>query len=260
MNTAPGSSMDRTWTIGNRALRAEEQGRVLAVLAGVALTGQYPMMTLSKKLELDERDVVYLLPSRLLIVAPTPASRLKLRDGVRGLSDVSRLAAVLSVERVDVCEIRCPAESPPMVRLLDGVYARFDVAHHGGDGCVDFWVDTSITPAERFGTIAKAWIVPPPSVEHVKSLDVLADDAVDVLELYFSGGMHEPLSSVGAQFFELISLRFSRLGKSPLLQRLGDPGIRTTLAESLEADMVDDVSFRAAVRQAVTAFGTVRGA
>ncbi|MFS8097865.1 hypothetical protein LFM09_12055 [Lentzea alba] len=110
------------WSIAAEALQEDERTEVRAWLAGVvAQPGQ------TERLARGERDVVFLLPDRLVLVRPEPfwAGR---------------------YPRVEVTRI-----------LIAAGHVQFDVVNNDS---FEFWVDTTITPVEPFTEQAEAWLRP----------------------------------------------------------------------------------------------------
>ncbi|MFI6099377.1 hypothetical protein ACIA8G_27800 [Lentzea sp. NPDC051213] len=110
------------WSTAAEALGEHERDQVLARLAGtVVQPGQ------TERLARGERDVVFLLPDRLVLVRPDP-----FWTG--------------SYEREQVVRI-----------MLAAGHVQFDLT----DGSnVEFWIDTDLTPAEPFVQQAETWLEP----------------------------------------------------------------------------------------------------
>ncbi|HEX7307367.1 hypothetical protein [Lentzea sp.] len=110
------------WSMAAQALDEHEHDLVLARLAGaVVQPGQ------TARLARGERDVVFLLPDRLVLVRPDP-----FWSG--------------SYERTAIMRI-----------MLAAGHVQFDVT--GGDS-VEFWIDTDLSPAEPFIEQAQTWLTP----------------------------------------------------------------------------------------------------
>ncbi|GAA3647235.1 hypothetical protein GCM10022267_37310 [Lentzea roselyniae] len=110
------------WSTASAALGAHEHDQVLARLAGtVVQPGQ------TERLARGERDVVYLLPDRLVLVRPDP-----FWTG--------------SYERKQVVRI-----------MFVAGHVQFDLA--GGDS-VEFWIDTALAEPEPFVEQAQTWLAP----------------------------------------------------------------------------------------------------
>ncbi|SDG07074.1 hypothetical protein SAMN05216553_105189 [Lentzea fradiae] len=108
--------------MAEQALDEHEHDLVLARLAGaVVQPGQ------TARLARGERDVVFLLPDRLVLVRPDP-----FWSG--------------SYERERIMRI-----------MLAAGHVQFDVT--GGDS-VEFWIDTELSPAEPFIEQARTWLSP----------------------------------------------------------------------------------------------------
>lgn len=110
------------WSTAAEALDEQEHALVLARLAGtVVQPGQ------TERLARGERDVVFLLPDRLVLVRPDPFW-------------------AGSYERNQVVRI-----------MFAAGHVQFDVT--GGDS-VEFWIDADLSPAEPFVEQAEAWLAP----------------------------------------------------------------------------------------------------
>ncbi|GHH54074.1 hypothetical protein [Lentzea cavernae] len=110
------------WSSAAEALNEHEHALVTARLAGAILgPGQ------TERLARGERDVVFLLPDRLVFVRPEPYWA--------GSYDREQ------VERI----------------MLAAGHVQFDVT--GGDS-LEFWIDTDLSPAEPFVREAEAWLAP----------------------------------------------------------------------------------------------------
>ena len=110
------------WSSAAEALDEHEHALVTARLAGAILgPGQ------TGRLARGERDVVFLLPDRLVFVRPEPFWS--------GSYERER------VERI----------------MLAAGHVQFDVT--GGDS-LEFWIDTDLSPAEPFVVEAEAWLAP----------------------------------------------------------------------------------------------------
>lgn len=110
------------WSTASSALGEHEHDQVLARLAGtVVQPGQ------TERLARGERDVVFLLPDRLVLVRPDP-----FWTG--------------SYERKQVVRI-----------MFVAGHAQFDLA--GGDS-VEFWIDTALTEPDPFVEAAQTWLAP----------------------------------------------------------------------------------------------------
>lgn len=104
------------------ALDEHEHALVMARLAGtVVQPGQ------TERLARGERDVVFLLPDRLLLVRPEPFW-------------------AGSYDRKQIVRI-----------MLAAGHVQFDLT--GGDS-VEFWIDTGLSPAEPFVEQAEIWLAP----------------------------------------------------------------------------------------------------
>ena len=104
------------------ALDEDEHALVMARLAGtVVQPGQ------TARLARGERDVVFLLPDRLVLVRPEP-----FWTG--------------SYDRGEVVRI-----------ILAAGHVQFDLT--GGDS-LEFWIDTGLSPAEPFVEQAEVWLAP----------------------------------------------------------------------------------------------------
>lgn len=110
------------WAIAAEALEEHERPEVKASLAGVVIQpGQ------TERLARGERDVVFLLPDRLVLVRPDPFWT--------GSHPKDQVASILIVAG----------------------HAQFEVT----DGeSFEFWVDTELTPLEPFAEQAEAWLKP----------------------------------------------------------------------------------------------------
>ncbi|MFJ8959144.1 hypothetical protein ACIRG5_07105 [Lentzea sp. NPDC102401] len=110
------------WSSAAEALDEHEHALVMARLAGTIVgPGQ------TERLARGERDVVFLLPDRLVLVRPEP-----FWTG--------------SYERGQIVRI-----------MLAAGHVQFDVT--GGDS-VEFWIDTELSPAEPFVEQAEIWLAP----------------------------------------------------------------------------------------------------
>lgn len=110
------------WSAAATALDEHEHDQVMARLAGtVVQPGQ------TERLARGERDVVFLLPDRLVLVRPEP-----FWTG--------------SYERGQVVRI-----------IFAAGHVQFDLV--GGDS-LEFWIDADLTPAEPFVEQAEAWLAP----------------------------------------------------------------------------------------------------
>lgn len=110
------------WSTAAQALGEHERDQVLARLGGMVVQpGQ------TQRLARGERDVVFLLPDRLVLVRPDP-----FWTG--------------SYERKQVVRI-----------LIAAGHAQFDVT---GSDSFEFWVDHELTPVEPFIEQAEAWLAP----------------------------------------------------------------------------------------------------
>ena len=110
------------WSTATQALGEHERDQVLARLGGMVVQpGQ------TQRLARGERDVVFLLPDRLVLVRPDP-----FWTG--------------SYERKQVVRI-----------LIAAGHAQFDVT---GSDSFEFWVDHDLTPVEPFIEQAEAWLAP----------------------------------------------------------------------------------------------------
>lgn len=110
------------WSTAAQALGEHEHDQVLARLAGMVVQpGQ------TQRLARGERDVVFLLPDRLVLVRPDP-----FWTG--------------SYDRKQVVRI-----------LIAAGHVQFDVT---GSDSFEFWVDTELTPVDPFVERAEAWLAP----------------------------------------------------------------------------------------------------
>ncbi|SEQ79375.1 hypothetical protein SAMN05216188_105124 [Lentzea xinjiangensis] len=110
------------WPAAAESLDEHERDQVLARLAGtVVQPGQ------TERLARGERDVVFLLPDRLVLVRPEP-----FWTGSHDRGQVVRI-------------------------LLAAGHVQFDLT--GGES-VEFWIDTELSPAEPFVEQARNWLAP----------------------------------------------------------------------------------------------------
>ncbi|WP_329793368.1 hypothetical protein V1227_16060 [Lentzea sp. DG1S-22] len=110
------------WSVAAEALDEDEHALVMARLAGtVVQPGQ------TARLARGERDVVFLLPDRLVLVRPEP-----FWTG--------------SYDRGEMVRI-----------ILAAGHVQFDLT--GGDS-LEFWIDTDLSPAEPFVEQAEIWLAP----------------------------------------------------------------------------------------------------
>jgi hypothetical protein len=110
------------WSTAAQALDEHERDQVLARLAGtVVQPGQ------TERLARGERDVVFLLPDRLVLVRPEP-----FWTG--------------SYERNQVVRV-----------MFAAGHVQFDVS---GSDNFEFWIDSALTEAEPFVEQVQAWLAP----------------------------------------------------------------------------------------------------
>lgn len=110
------------WSTAAQALDEHERDQVLARLAGtVVQPGQ------TERLARGERDVVFLLADRLVLVRPEP-----FWTGSFARKEVVRI-------------------------LIAAGHVQFDVT---GSDNFEFWVDTELSPVEPFVEQAEAWLAP----------------------------------------------------------------------------------------------------
>ncbi len=110
------------WSTAAQALDEHERDQVLARLAGtVVQPGQ------TERLARGERDVVFLLPDRLVLVRPEP-----FWTG--------------SYERNQIVRV-----------MFAAGHVQFDVS---GSDNFEFWIDTGLTEAEPFVEQVQAWLAP----------------------------------------------------------------------------------------------------
>jgi hypothetical protein len=110
------------WSTAAQALDEHERDQVLARLAGtVVQPGQ------TERLARGERDVVFLLPDRLVLVRPEP-----FWTG--------------SYERNQIVRV-----------MFVAGHVQFDVS---GSDNFEFWIDTGLTEAEPFVEQVQAWLAP----------------------------------------------------------------------------------------------------
>lgn len=110
------------WSTAAQALDEHERDQVLARLAGtVVQPGQ------TERLARGERDVVFLLPDRLVLVRPEP-----FWTG--------------SYERNQIVRV-----------MFAAGHVQFDVS---GSDNFEFWIDNSLTEAEPFVEQVQAWLAP----------------------------------------------------------------------------------------------------
>ncbi|WP_394621372.1 hypothetical protein JNUCC0626_20415 [Lentzea sp. JNUCC 0626] len=110
------------WSSAAAALDEHEHALVMARLAGTIVgPGQ------TSRLARGERDVVFLLPDRLVLVRPDP-----FWTG--------------SYDRKQIMRI-----------MLAAGHVQFDVT--GGDS-VEFWIDTELSPPDQFIEQAETWLAP----------------------------------------------------------------------------------------------------
>lgn len=117
--------LDGLWAIALQAVEVHEQTEVLAWLVGMR-AGE-PGQT--ERIGSGERDVLLLLPDRLVFVRPAPYE-------------------VWSYPRDQVVGIQFPAG-----------HVRIDVTSGDTSGSVEFWFDPDLTKAESFEKKTEGWVI-----------------------------------------------------------------------------------------------------
>ena len=152
----------RAWMIVNETITPEEKGHLLGSLVGIVIGGRHPEARFGDRLEAGERDIVYVAPTRMVVVVPKPAADMRLRDLARlAAGDVSCAATILSVPRDDITKVVCPGSFPENFRALgldDLTFAQLDIIHRRKRQVIDFWVDTDAKPIGAFEDNTHRWL------------------------------------------------------------------------------------------------------